>query len=222
MRPAPSSSLETTENVIIGNVALYGATAGALFAAGQAGDLFCVRNSGASAVVEGCGANGCEYMTGGVAVILGPIGDNFAAGMTGGMAFVYDPKGLLPPRINTDDVVFQRVMAPHWDGVVRRLLVSQIERVGAICYPSDDLPSAIRLLKAEPSAATVLVDFTLAGQDMQSWVAQIRRARPKVAIVGTGGVGSEADLLAQGVGKVLRKPWRINDLLDAIEGRPHS
>ncbi|MEX2644556.1 MAG: glutamate synthase large subunit, partial [Acetobacterales bacterium] len=122
VRPAPSSALETTENVIIGNVALYGATAGSLFAAGQAGDRFCVRNSGASAVVEGCGANGCEYMTGGVAVILGPIGDNFAAGMTGGMAFVYDPRELLPPRINTDDVIFQRVMTPHWDAVVRRLV----------------------------------------------------------------------------------------------------
>ena len=130
-----------------------------------------------------------------------------------------DVRGAMSTRSLADHgpiVVIER------DGVVRRLLVSQIERVGAICYPSDDLPSAIRLLKAEPSAATVLVDFTLAGQDMQSWVAQIRRARPKVAIVGTGGVGSEADLLAQGVGKVLRKPWRINDLLDAIEGRPHS
>jgi len=63
---------------------LYGATAGTLYAAGQAGDRFCVRNSGALAVVEGCGANGCEYMTGGSAIILGSIGDNFGAGMTGG------------------------------------------------------------------------------------------------------------------------------------------
>ncbi len=122
VRPAPSSTLETTENVIIGNVALYGATLGSLFAAGHAGDRFCVRNSGASAVVEGCGANGCEYMTGGTAVILGPVGDNFAAGMTGGMAFVYDPKELLPARINGEDVIYQRIQAPHWDAVVRRLI----------------------------------------------------------------------------------------------------
>ena len=70
---------------------LYGATAGELFAAGQAGERFAVRNSGADAVVEGCGSNGCEYMTGGTVVILGAVGDNFGAGFTGGMAFVYDP-----------------------------------------------------------------------------------------------------------------------------------
>ncbi len=71
---------------------LYGATAGELFAAGQAGERFAVRNSGATAVVEGCGSNGCEYMTGGTVVILGAVGDNFGAGFTGGMAFVYDPE----------------------------------------------------------------------------------------------------------------------------------
>lgn len=103
------------------------------------------------------------------------------------------------------------------EGVVRRLLVSQIERVGAICYPSDDLQSALRLLAVESRARTVLVDFALAGADMASWISQIREIRPDAAIVGTGGVGAESDLLAQGVGAVLRKPWRINDLLDAIE-----
>ena len=92
VRPMTASPLVTNrDNTIIGNTVLYGATAGRLFAAGQAGERFCVRNSGAVAVVEGCGSNGCEYMTGGTAVILGPVGDNFAAGMTGGMAFVYDP-----------------------------------------------------------------------------------------------------------------------------------
>ena len=98
-RAAPSSSARCRRarwraetNTIIGNTVLYGATAGKLFAAGQAGERFAVRNSGAEAVVEGCGSNGCEYMTGGIAVILGAVGDNFAAGMTGGMAFVYDPR----------------------------------------------------------------------------------------------------------------------------------
>lgn len=103
------------------------------------------------------------------------------------------------------------------DGVVRRLLVSQIERVGAICYPSDDLLSAIRLLSAEPRATTVMIDFALAGPDMISWVNQVRAVRPNATIIGTGGVGAESHLLAQGVSSVLRKPWRINDLLDAIE-----
>ena len=97
-RAAPSSSgrcrprpIVWAENAIIGNTCLYGATAGKLFAAGRAGERFAVRNSGATTVVEGCGDNGCEYMTGGVAVILGPVGDNFAAGMSGGMAYVWDP-----------------------------------------------------------------------------------------------------------------------------------
>ena len=87
----PAAALRTlvwSENAIIGNTCLYGATAGQLFAAGRAGERFAVRNSGAATVVEGCGDNGCEYMTGGVAVILGPVGDNFAAGMSGGMAYV--------------------------------------------------------------------------------------------------------------------------------------
>src|SRR3546814_5913258 len=88
-----SSPLERQENTIIGNTGLYGATSGKLFAAGQAGERFAVRNSGAQVVVEGCGANGCEYMTGGTAVILGRTGSNFGAGMTGGMAFVLDVDG---------------------------------------------------------------------------------------------------------------------------------
>ena len=100
VRPLPSSPLATQANVIIGNTVLYGATAGRLFAAGQAGERFAVRNSGADVVVEGCGANGCEYMTGGTAVILGQVGDNFAAGMTGGMAFVYDEAGEFPSYVN--------------------------------------------------------------------------------------------------------------------------
>ena len=83
------SNLNSIDNTIIGNTVLYGATSGSLFAAGQAGERFAVRNSGASTVVEGCGTNGCEYMTGGSVIILGEIGDNFA-GNTGEMAFVYD------------------------------------------------------------------------------------------------------------------------------------
>ncbi|MBU2117467.1 MAG: glutamate synthase large subunit, partial [Alphaproteobacteria bacterium] len=90
---------------LIGNTCLYGATSGALFAAGAAGERFAVRNSGATAVVEGCGAHGCEYMTGGTVVILGAAGWNFGAGMSGGEAFVLAPEGGAPLPFNTDSVV---------------------------------------------------------------------------------------------------------------------
>jgi glutamate synthase (NADPH/NADH) large chain len=89
---------------LVGNACLYGATSGVLFVAGRAGGRFGVRNSGATAVVEGCGAHGCEYMTGGQMVLLGSVGDNFAAGMTGGRAFVYDPGARLSAVINPDTV----------------------------------------------------------------------------------------------------------------------
>jgi glutamate synthase (NADPH/NADH) large chain len=122
VRPLPSSPLVSNENTIIGNTVLYGATAGRLFAAGQAGERFAVRNSGAAVVIEGCGANGCEYMTGGTAVILGRVGDNFAAGMSGGMAFVYDAAGDFADRVNGDGVIFQRLAASHWEGVLKDLV----------------------------------------------------------------------------------------------------
>ena len=122
VRPLTSSPLASNENTIIGNTVLYGATAGKLFAAGQAGERFCVRNSEAVAVVEGCGSNGCEYMTGGVAVILGPVGPNFAAGMSGGMAFIYDVDDVLPERINPESVVHPRVETDYWEGQLRELI----------------------------------------------------------------------------------------------------
>ena len=84
------------DNILIGNVALYGATSGRAFFRGRAGERFCVRNSGALAVVEGTGDHGCEYMTGGVAVVIGATGRNFAAGMSGGSAFIFDESGDFP------------------------------------------------------------------------------------------------------------------------------
>ena len=124
LRPPLISSVKAADNVIIGNTVLYGATGGALYAAGRAGERFCVRNSGAEAVVEGCGANGCEYMTGGVAVILGSIGNNFGAGMTGGMAYLYDPDGLAVGLMNLDTLVVGPVSSNQWlshcMGVVQR------------------------------------------------------------------------------------------------------
>jgi glutamate synthase (NADPH/NADH) large chain len=123
VRPPATSPIEAHRNVIIGNTVLYGATAGKLFAAGQAGERFAVRNSGARAVVEGCGSNGCEYMTGGAVAILGPVGDNFAAGMTGGAAFVYDAAGNFADVINEDSVVWQRIEVDHWERLLKALVV---------------------------------------------------------------------------------------------------
>jgi len=119
LRPAVSSPLLSHDNTIAGNTVLYGATSGRLYAAGQAGERFAVRNSGATVVVEGCGANGCEYMTGGVAVVLGRVGQNFGAGMTGGMAFVYDPEGRFDRLANPESIVWQRLASTHWETVLR-------------------------------------------------------------------------------------------------------
>ena len=107
--PPKDSTFAAEENIIIGNVALYGATGGKAFISGVAGERFCVRNSGASAVVEGVGNHGCEYMTGGVAVILGPVGTNFAAGMSGGVAFVLDERHLLYRKLNKEMVRMEAV-----------------------------------------------------------------------------------------------------------------
>ena len=102
--PPAGSTFEASENIIIGNVALYGATSGKAFINGVAGERFCVRNSGASAVVEGVGDHGCEYMTGGRVVVLGPTGKNFAAGMSGGIAYVLDEGNDLYKRLNKEMV----------------------------------------------------------------------------------------------------------------------
>ena len=102
--PPQEAKYVPEENIIIGNVALYGATAGEVFIRGKAGERFCVRNSGATVVVEGVGDHGCEYMTGGIAVILGDTGRNFAAGMSGGIAYVYDVNGKFPSNCNQEMV----------------------------------------------------------------------------------------------------------------------
>jgi glutamate synthase (NADPH/NADH) large chain len=116
---------------IIGNTCLYGATGGRLFAAGLAGERFAVRNSGAAAVVEGAGANACEYMTGGTVAILGAVGENFAAGMTGGMAFVYDADGRFEAMVNPDSVVWTRVASRHWEKVLRSLVEEHVRCTGS-------------------------------------------------------------------------------------------
>jgi glutamate synthase (NADPH/NADH) large chain len=131
VRPAPSSGLVWNENTIIGNTCLYGATAGELFAAGQAGERFAVRNSGATTVVEGCGANGCEYMTGGTVVILGAVGDNFGAGFTGGMAFIYDPEESFERRVNPDTLLWSRLASNHWEAHLQVLIGRHVAETGS-------------------------------------------------------------------------------------------
>jgi glutamate synthase domain-containing protein 3 len=111
LRPHEASPSPAERQVIAGNVVLYGATSGEAFISGQVGERFCVRNSGATAVVEGVGDHACEYMTGGSVLVLGPTGRNFAAGMSGGVAYVYDPDGLLDRRCNLDMVTLEALDA---------------------------------------------------------------------------------------------------------------
>ncbi len=131
VRPPMNSPLVAAENTIIGNTVLYGATDGYLFAAGRAGERFAVRNSGAKVVVEGCGSNGCEYMTGGVAVILGSIGPNFGAGMTGGMAYLYDPEAKNEPLMNMETLVTCPVTVEHWELQLREMVERHAKETGS-------------------------------------------------------------------------------------------
>jgi len=101
---------------------LYGATSGKLFASGQSGERFAVRNSGAESVIEGCDSNGCEYMTGGCVVILGKVGDNFAAGMTGGMAFIYDPNQEFENYVNPSSVLCFKPETDYWKNYLKNLI----------------------------------------------------------------------------------------------------
>lgn len=131
VRPPMATPIVAADNTIIGNTVLYGATAGYLFAAGRAGERFAVRNSGAKVVIEGCGSNGCEYMTGGVTVILGSIGPNFGAGMTGGMAYLYDPDGAASELINHETLVTCPVTVPHWASELEELLKRHVAETGS-------------------------------------------------------------------------------------------
>jgi len=126
------SNLISNENTIIGNTVLYGATSGYLYAAGQAGERFAVRNSGASAVIEGCDSNGCEYMTGGNVVILGEVGDNFAAGMTGGMVFVYDANNNFEKKVNPESVIWQRPETDYWINFLKNLILNHSNETDSI------------------------------------------------------------------------------------------
>ena len=129
--PGDGATYRPEDNVIIGNTVLYGATSGKFFARGLAGERFGVRNSGASAVIEGVGDHGCEYMTGGRVVVLGPTGRNFAAGMSGGLAFVLDEDGSFRRRVNPA-VLDQLEPLDEADAIeVRALVAEHLERTGS-------------------------------------------------------------------------------------------
>ncbi|HEY1011535.1 MAG TPA: glutamate synthase large subunit [Herpetosiphonaceae bacterium] len=167
IRPPDAAAYAPHEAVILGNTALYGATGGALFAAGQAGERFAVRNSGASAVVEGVGDHGCEYMTGGTVVVLGATGRNFGAGMTGGSAFVLDPEGLLPQRLNGELVRAERVASPLVADHLRALIERHYSLTGS------------------PRAAELLADWP-------SWQSQFWHVAPAQAVVPAAALPAEA------------------------------
>ena len=130
--PSPKNNLISNKNTIIGNTVLYGATAGKLFASGQAGERFAVRNSGSLSVVEGCGAHGCEYMTGGTAIILGEVGDNFGAGMTGGMAFVYDEKDEFKNFANPASIIWQQIETDFWKVFLKEKLNEFLKETNSV------------------------------------------------------------------------------------------
>ena len=111
-RDALADGFVSQDNVIVGNVCLYGATSGKAFFRGKAGERFAVRNSGAISCVEGVGDHGCEYMTGGRVVVLGDTGRNFAAGMSGGIAYIYDPENVFPAKCNMGMVGLEKVTDP--------------------------------------------------------------------------------------------------------------
>jgi glutamate synthase (ferredoxin) len=131
LQPDPSARFAAEDNIILGNVALYGATSGAAYIRGIAGERFAVRNSGATAVVEGVGDHGCEYMTGGTVAVLGPTGRNFAAGMSGGIAYVFDAEGdFAVSRCNTESVELGPVAGDD-AGILHGLLEQHVRHTGS-------------------------------------------------------------------------------------------
>ncbi len=131
IHPPLGSTYAADESTLVGNTVLYGATAGRAFFSGVAGERFCVRNSGATAVVEGVGDHGCEYMTGGVVVILGKTGRNFAAGMSGGLAYVFDEHNHFPSRCNTEMVTLERLSEHEEIAKLKSLIEEHQQNTGS-------------------------------------------------------------------------------------------
>jgi glutamate synthase (ferredoxin) len=170
IRPPDGSRFEWSHNVIIGNTVMYGATGGSLFAAGRAGERFCVRNSGGTAVVEGVGDHGCEYMTAGTVVVLGQVGRNFGAGMTGGVAYVLDEDESFQSRCNRE-LVEVSTLAESDLLVVSSLIQRHYETTGS--------PRAENLLAAWASARSPLWKVVTQGEsNRHQRIEPLRMAAP--------------------------------------------
>jgi glutamate synthase (NADPH/NADH) large chain len=131
VKPPKGSDFDPAENIIVGNVALYGATSGEVYINGRSGERFAIRNSGARAIVEGIGDHGCEYMTGGRVAVLGLTGVNFAAGMSGGIAYVLDETGLFDDRCNLDMVDLELVTDPADQQELKGMIEQHVKYTGS-------------------------------------------------------------------------------------------
>ncbi len=162
IKPLADAAFETPQ-VIAGNTILYGATGGELYVAGKVGERFAVRNSGATAVVEGVGDHGCEYMTGGLVAILGPTGRNFGAGMTNGSAFVYDPDGGFDTHINGESVLVERGLSAADEAELRHLIERHVALTGSALGQKllDDWTATVAATwKVIPRATLLLLSTT--------------------------------------------------------------
>ncbi len=159
-----NAKYDAAGNIIVGNVSLYGATSGEAYICGMAGERFCVRNSGAKAVVEGVGEHGCEYMTGGVALILGPTGKNFAAGMSGGIAFVYDIHNKLYRNLNKSMVLMEPVEHKSDILEIKTLLSNHLQYTGSkrakdiLDHFEDELPKFKKIIPTDYKKIKMLTD----------------------------------------------------------------
>ncbi len=190
--PPAGATFVPEENIIIGNVAFYGATAGEAFIRGMAGERFCVRNSGISAVVEAVGDHGCEYMTGGRVVVLGPTGRNFAAGMSGGVAYVYDAAGDFAGRVNPQMVALERLEDPAEIAEVKQLVQRHAEAtrsqraLSMLVLWDDYVPKFVKVMprdyKRVLQAMKRVTDLGLSGDE--AWMAAFEANARDVARVG--------------------------------------
>jgi glutamate synthase (ferredoxin) len=187
--PEPDLAADPSGEAIAGNTILYGATGGRLHLVGRAGMRFAVRNSGADAVVEGIGPHGCEYMTGGTVVVLGPVGANFGAGMTGGRAYLYDPSGRHAAALNAASVaatrlsaiLHERVDGPERNGQLRGLLEdhrSAGSSLAARLLELDDLPGAFWVVEPVAQPAVAEAVSAEASAPASAAVAPVRIDRP--------------------------------------------
>lgn len=182
--PPKDATFVPEENIIIGNVALYGAIEGELYARGIAAERFCVRNSGARAVVEGVGDHGCEYMTGGHAVVLGPTGRNFAAGMSGGVAYVFDPHDQFLPNCNLETVELERVETDEDEAELRDLIENHLRYTGSTVAAGilDDWDNAVKqFVRVMPT------DYKRALAELAAKAEQAIQHEPPQEVVATPG-----------------------------------